>query len=386
MRARTQNENCGRGRPRSREKRVPYHTLGIVAGSVILLLTSLLSAADQPKVAVFPLGGDAEASVRERAAFSFRAKLDRMGIFEVIDGPRMADLVAESETKIAFDTPAERVKELGKDVDAAILIWGEISGGALRVNFFDGRDGRSQRLTKPFKQPTDLRFAVEQVLEQLPGVKPFEHMSEEPVQRDSQAEQLWKTNPNLLSNGTFDTAQGWEGIYRDARWPVKIAARPPEPDDVAIVREGDGNVLAMNLSQECATTNGLACLSAAVKIEANTRYRLTFRFRSTGPNVLVFVKGYTLAPDINGKLVEREIYRRQVPEQKDRSGQWITVETDLNPQHPAYPVQSLRVDLYAYLREGIVMFDDVALKAVGAPTRRAADDAIKKPVTRSGRQ
>jgi hypothetical protein len=37
----------------------------------------------------------------------------------------------------------------------------------------------------------------------------------------------------------------------------------------------------------------------------------------------------------------------------------------------------LKVDLYAYLSPGRVEFSDVEVKEVGAPTRKAVDDAIK---------
>jgi hypothetical protein len=145
---------------------------------------------------------------------------------------------------------------------------------------------------------------------------------------------------------------------------------------------GDQNVLAMNLSRTAAENNGLACLSESIKIEPKTRYRLSFRYKSDGPKLHVFVKGYTMAKNLEGKLVEREIYRRQVPPTGKTNGEWVTIVDELNPQHPAYPVQYLKVDLYAYLHPGMVMFDDVVLKAVGAQTRVAKDKAIKPPATR----
>jgi hypothetical protein len=58
---------------------------------------------------------------------------------------------------------------------------------------------------------------------------------------------------------------------------------------------------------------------------------------------------------------------------------------DFRPQHAAFPVQYLRVDLYAHLHPVVVMFDDVAVRAVGEQTRQAVDPAIKRPVTRPGR-
>jgi hypothetical protein len=55
--------------------------------------------------------------------------------------------------------------------------------------------------------------------------------------------------------------------------------------------------------------------------------------------------------------------------------------SDLNPQNPDSPVQTLRVDLYAYASAGLVMFDDVEVKAVGEQTARAKDDALRPRTT-----
>jgi hypothetical protein len=74
---------------------------------------------------------------------------------------------------------------------------------------------------------------------------------------------------------------------------------------------------------------------------------------------------------------EREVYRRQVPPSGGTDGKWVTITDDLNPQNGRVTVQSLRVDLYAYLKSGTVLFDDVTLKAVGQLTHIAKDDAIK---------
>ena len=142
------------------------------------------------------------------------------------------------------------------------------------------------------------------------------------------------------------------------------------------------NVLAMNLSKTSAENNGLACLSAPINTAPDTRYRLSFRYKSDGPKLHVFVKGYTLAENIKGEKTEREIYRRQVPPTGPTNGQWLTILDDLNPQHIAFPVQYLRIDLYAYLTPGLVMFDDVVLKSIGTQTRHPKDDALDLPVTR----
>jgi hypothetical protein len=136
----------------------------------------------------------------------------------------------------------------------------------------------------------------------------------------------------------------------------------PTPDKVVMYkappRDGaDANyLLAMNLTRGTAESYGLACLSAPVPIEPDTRYRLNFRYRSEGPQVLVFVKGYRVFKNAAGEEVEREVYRRQVPEVGPTGGEWATVECDLNPQNVANKVERLRVDLYTYLQPGNVQF------------------------------
>jgi hypothetical protein len=154
----------------------------------------------------------------------------------------------------------------------------------------------------------------------------------------------------------------------------------PPADRVAIRILPDGQrVLSMNLSKETAESNGLACLSESIRIEPDTRYRLGFRYRSEGPRLHLFVKGYTMARNINGQMVEREIYRRQVPALEPTAGKWVEVVDDLNPQHVAMDVVTLRVDLYTYLNAGVVEFDDIVLKKVGRQTRKAVDEAIDRP-------
>ena len=346
--------------------------------------TALAEDAAKPKVAVFPLGGTADPIAREKVGFSLRQKIDREGTYEVIDGPTMADL-AEGQT-FAFDTKQDIAEKLAKQENADVMIWGELNADkTLRVKVFDRRqlDPLPHQLEKQIAQPTDMRFIAESVVEMLEGVKAFEHPNEVAVQHDEVAERLWQENPNLIVNGTFDKADNWHGIYQSEYYKVNFTDAEPAVDKIAIYRmPGDQNVLAMNLSKTAAENNGLACLSDAIKIEPNTRYRLSFRYKSDGPRLHVFAKGYTMAKNIEGKEVEREIYRRQVPPTDGTHGEWVTIVDEMNPQHSAFPVQYLKVDLYAYLKPGLVMFDDVVMKAVGAQNRVAKDKAIKPPATR----
>jgi hypothetical protein len=333
-----------------------------------------LSAAVKPKVAVFPLGGDAAADLKEKIGFSLRAKLNRDGHYQTIDGPTMIEMAAEKA--IDFATSQKTVEESSKDSGAEVLIWGELNndpgGSKLRLKVFDlsQPDPLPHEFEKVIGQPTELRFVVEDILQTLEGVKPFEHPSEEAVADDEKSKALFAKNPNLVVNGDFSLPSGWQALLGTDVYAPPIDDALPEEDRVGIYRMPNGkgnieNVLAMNLSKDVAEGNGLACLSDPIAIEAHTRYRLTFRYRSDGPSLHVFVKGYTTGKNVAGEKAEREVYRRQVPLSGSTDGKWVTVTCDLSPKNPAFAVEHLRLDLYAYLSPGVVMFDDVQLKAVG---------------------
>jgi len=389
---------------------------------------------ERPRAMVFPLAGSAPADMRERAAFSFRAKLDRTALFEVIDGYAMNELVSDLKAPIDLKSSARKLKTLAPD--ATLLIWGAIDKvgeqHVLRLNMTDlrrGADAPVQTFEETLAGSQDLRFAVEKVLSTLEDVKPFEHMSEEPLTDDERAQRMWAdvNNPNLVVNpdfssppagvtsaklldlpttqpttapmmlnehGAFDretSLTGWHAVLGPRTWGVRYFDALPDTDQVVIYRppeRGDippDQFLAMNLSRQTADNNGLVARSTFIPIKPATRYRLSLLYRSEGPTQRVFVKGFTRVPDVTGKMTEREIYRRQVPPSGKTDGEWQEVTVDLNPQHSTFPVQLLRVDLYTYLGTGQIWFDDIILKEVGAQTRMARDEAIDKPVKRPGK-
>jgi hypothetical protein len=225
---------------------------------------------------------------------------------------------------------------------------------------------------------------TEGILQTISGVSTFEHPSETSVIHDPKSDALWAKNPNLVANGNFARAGGWEALYELEKYTAPVSDEFPATDKVCIYRmpkDGGGftPVLAMNLSLECAQNNGMACRSDLIRIKPSTRYRLSFAYRSEGPSLHVFVKGYTMAKNLEGKIVPQEIYRRQVPPSGKTGNAWVTIVDDCNPQNVAFAVQYLSVDLYAYLNPGRVMFKDVVLKEVGDQTRKAVDPAIKVP-------
>ena len=337
------------------------------------------------RVAVFPLGGNADATLKEHVQFALRAKLDRSGHFEPIPGPTMADLVGDKTITLAT-TPAD-LKSLAQDEKPAIYLWGEVNhagaGYELKINLLDTRDLKSspRLITKKVADETEWRSALEQAMETIDDVGKFEHPIEQSVWDDPQARRLWAANPNLAPDPNFAKSSAWTALYMSEEYAPPIGDVPPGIDKVCIVRqpgEPPRNVLAMNLSKDCAENNGLACLSDFIRIEPEVRYRLQFKYKSQGPSLHVFVKGYAMAPGAaTGKPEPRECYKRQVPPSGGTDGKWVTVVDDLNPQHPSYPVQFLRINLYAYLSPGVVEFDDVQLRAVGRQTVKIKDEATK---------
>ncbi len=121
---------------------------------------------EKAKIAFFPIAGTAKESLRTKIWDALRAKLDRTNTYEVLDGPKMLDVVGEAKDPVTFETEAAAVKELGGIVDAKVMVWGEMNGSALRLKVLDLRekDARPHVIEKAINEPTDLRFVNEQIL------------------------------------------------------------------------------------------------------------------------------------------------------------------------------------------------------------------------------
>jgi len=360
-----------------------------------------VEAAAKPRVAVFPLAGDAAAELREKVGFAIRAKLDRDGTYDVIDGVTMSEAwgsvpppaVAADKTTLTKAVVTEK---------PAVLIWGEVVGGSgdgavetlqgatIHIQVLDLRQvgGRPVAVQKKLSDPTELRLVTEQIIAALPGIAPAGGPSTRAVVDDDASRTLWDKNPNLVANGDFSSPGGWAALYESQKYPIAPTPDLPPADKVAIhapaaaaAGEKPNPVLAMVLSRRAAENAGLACLSDPIRIQADRRYRISFRYKSDGPTTQVFVKGYTTGKDINGKPSQRECFRTQVPIAGATDGDWQTVVADINPYHPAFGVETLRVDLYAFLQPGVILFDDVVVKEIGPLKRTPRDAAIEKPVT-----
>lgn len=354
-------------------------TLCVILG-VFSLGAGPATKPSKPIAAFFPLAGNASEKTREQANISMMLKLERTGEYQVIDRPKMAEVAAESPKPIAYDTPSKDIAELAKLVDANVAVWGEVStangGYTLKIHIVrpDDPDAKPIDLAEQVGAPTDLRFAAERLLEKLPNIKEFSHPIDQSVWNDELADKMWKEGKNLVVNGDFSEKGHWNGIYMAEKYPIEISDQMPKVDKVGIYRFKEGGeakqILAMNLSKTCAENNGLACLSDAIIIKPETRYRLQFKYKSDGPKLHIFVKGYVMAKNTKGVVEEQEIYRRQVPPSEKTDGQWVTITDDFNPQHRSLTVEYIRIDLYTYLHPGTVLFDDIIIKPVGAGVKR----------------
>lgn len=345
--------------------------------SIVLLLVCSLALAEEkkPRVAVLPIAGDAKPAERERVAAAVRAKLERQGVYEPLDKFTSADLVKGK--KFDLSTAPEEMIELVADEAPEVIIWGQYDAGELILNVLDTRTSKTRPAVfhQKIDHPTEIRFFVEKLVEEMPGGKPHEHMTEVAVVHDEKAERLWKEGPNLFKEGAFDEPGEWRGILAGDKWAPPVQSEPAKPDGVIIRQSGEQKHLEMRISKATAETYGLACVSGPIKIEPKTRYRIAFRYRSDGPVIRPFIKGYFMHEGH-----EREIYRRQVPPRGSTNGQWVEVVDELNPQHQAFQPEFLRIDFYIYLHAGTVEFDDVVIKAVGDQTRQAKDEAMDQPV------
>lgn len=338
----------------------------------------------KPKAALFPLGGDSPAALRDRIGFAIREKLDRDGAYEPLDGPMMQDMASMATQPVSFDSADSEIEDMARDSGAVVLMWGDCSpaGGKdhLRLKTLDLRAKTPEAVVfeADIADGGQIRDVVEKFLVRLPGVKPFVRPNEEAVHHDRESDRLFAINPNLLVNGDFAVSGHWTALHLQDTYPVTISDNLPEEDRMVIFRlaaEGGAparNVLAMEMDHNLAENNGLGALSDAIGISPGVRYRLSFQYRSDGPHLQCFVKGYTLGREIAGQAADREVYRLQVPPGGATGNKWQTVEADVNPRNPDFPVQRLRVDLFIYLDPGTVMFADVKLKAVGHMDGQAA--------------
>ncbi|MCG3177727.1 MAG: hypothetical protein BIFFINMI_00046 [Phycisphaerae bacterium] len=355
-----------------------------------------------------------------QATDAFRLKLARWPLTEAVDRYSYDDLAAQAKVTIAWDTPAAKAAAFARDpLGADILIYGDVlkAGGhgemTLRVRAIDLRAGPSLAVDRSFHitYPTQLRPAVEIVLNQLVGYSSVNMEVPALVKLTADQEARWTTAPNLVPDPGFDdaTADGkslarWECVLADRRYhPLRLdGSQAPIvadltrqavwADDPADARN---RCLHMAINADVAGTYGVAVYSDWIPVTPGCIYRFAYRWRVAGPTPKVFIKGYALRPigdelDAQGRAFRfqrREVYRRQVHPTSDADpkrkleGGWTQTTADFVPRHDQYPPHWIRIDIYAYWPKGHAWFDDVVLRQLSDKPVVEQHDPADLPTT-----
>ncbi len=230
--------------------------------------------------------------------------------------------------------------------------------------------------------PYELTRKVDEVLKQLTGM---------PTPADREAahvkHRMAPTGPNLCAHGDFDVwpaaaaraAAPWT-LLPDWDWPMK--------EGIRLARQGTDACLQYDIPKPVAASTGLFCYSPYIPIDPETYYQVSFRLKTDGPKVILFVKAYR---DLEVEGYEGvQTHRQEVFKHQKRfhgkAGAWTTLTTEpflprsVKPEHMP---QFLRVQLYAYWPPGRVAFDDVVVRAcaereapaAATPTSEADGDA-----------
>jgi hypothetical protein len=216
----------------------------------------------------------------------------------------------------------------------------------------------------------------------------YRRSSSGPRGSESLAAENWQKNPNLIDGGDFESGaggvpKGWEDVAGQQREPLGQLVRW-----IAENSGSQNHVVRFTLDKDVAENEGLMYYSKPFPVAEGAKYRFQCRWRSTAPAVKVFIKCYdevdtayqaqqtphaadsknTGRPEGGLSSVDRrrEVYRSQQNLNGPQKA-WNTHSEDFTPRHTKYSPKSGRVMLYAYVKPGVVDFDDVVVKQIVPP-------------------
>ncbi len=137
-------------------------------------------------------------------------------------------------------------------------------------------------------------------------------------------------------------------------------------------------LIRFTLDRATAENEGLMYYSDFFPLEDGVTYQFQCRWRSDGPHVKVFIKGYA---HISESGARREVYRSQ-QNLKGPDGQWNTHTETFTPRHGKYKPQWARIMLYTYLKPGKVEFDDIVVKQLAASNEPPANNHGRPPASK----
>jgi hypothetical protein len=331
--------------------------------------------AEGTSILVLPITSD-EQGLGDQVRLMLINKARRLGAV-TYDPGSVAEVIGSDHVPLA--TPPEKLAALARDrFSADFIVLGAVTGKgpyAVRLVAVRATDPKKpQVMDKTYNCehhqyiPLEMAKAVYDIFGLPVPEDPLRMMQNNP-----QAERLWREAPNLVRNPGFETpAAGGKG---PADWQAPGALTTggvvtwiPNPD-------GPGKIIKYDMDEETAGVYGMAYYSDWIPLEPGATYRFSCRYKSLGPTVKIFLKGYHEFPPQEGFPAQRrETYRRQVHPAGEKA-QWNSVVADFIPSH-ANPNQQptwMKVDLYAYWPKGVVFWDDIVLKKVrDAPAAKPA--------------
>ena len=281
---------------------------------------------------------------------------------------------------VPLDTPPEKLAALARDrFSADFIVLGAVTGKgpyAVRLVAVRATDPKKPQVldkTYPCEHHQYIPLEMAKAVYEIFGLP----VPEDPLrqlQNDPQVERRWRDGANLVRNPGFEIPNASGKGPTDWQPPGALTTGGvvtwmPNPD-------GAGKVIRYEMDEGTAGGYGMAYYSDWIAIEPGATYRFSCRYKSLGPTVKIFLKGYHEFPPQEGFPAQRrETYRRQVHPAGEK-GQWNSVVADFIPSH-ANPNQQptwMKVDLYAYWPKGVVFWDDIVLKKVrDAPAAKPAE-------------
>jgi hypothetical protein len=335
------------------------------------------STKGKPIVAIFDFQSDYDhGRMGTFVAKNVWAKLDRSGTCVLIERVDVTEALEGADLKAAFDeTARDLVAFAAKEFGATHVLWGQVEqidkDGLvserrlrIRVRAASAESVKDKDLARHLV--VDLNHPVENQrtiqLATKEAVRLFLNIAKPAPEVGPEEERRWRTGPNLVKNGGFETGTAhpefWEPLSNDPKHPqhrcVSWATAPG----------ANGRCMKFVLPKSIAATYGAAYYSDPINIEDGELYRFSIRVRTDGPTPKIFLKHYKFfPPGPNEKKGQWRETRRAPLNPKGPKGQWQTHTRDFHPHRDdQHDPTVTRVELYAYWPKGTVYFDDVVLK------------------------
>ena len=320
-------------------------------------------------------------------ASNFRAKITRYSLYQTVEDVDREDFERRAGFTARFDMPARDALEFAtKSLHADLVMWGKVEqAGGEQLKIFArvaDRQRGPEKLVLDSSIVVPNRYALQvgvfKLLGELTGRDDPRYAPLPP-----EAEERWKTAPNLLRATGFETGKdhpdGWEPFGVD--WQMKEVHWEANPDE-------SGKCIVFRMSEGVAAMEGDYYFSEFFDIEPGATYRIRFRVKTLAPTCKVFVKYYDwLHTPSEPEGQWREVGRTQI-NCRTKKGEWAVDQRECHPKvyltraQRVYTPKKCRIGLYAYWPAGVAYWDDVVFKKIVA----APKDAKPYDVGETGRR